>query len=288
MEQKIKILVLGITGMLGNAVFRFLSEVVDYKVAGTVRSSDAQNFYSQNLMGQVFSGVNVENHDDLIAIFDAFQPDIVINCIGLVKQLEAADNPLMAIPINSLLPHRLAKLSELVGARLVHFSTDCVFSGAKGMYKEFDESDARDLYGLSKYLGEVSYSNSITLRTSIIGHELRGARSLVNWFLAQEGYVRGYRRAIFSGLPTVEVARVLRDFVIPNAQLTGLYHLSADPIDKYTLLQLIAKIYKKSIDVIPEDILIIDRSLNSNRFRLATGFSPQSWEQLIGEMYKFK
>ncbi len=288
MEQKLKILILGVTGMLGNAVFRFLSKTSEHKVVGSARSSNAKNFFPQNLTDRVICGVNVENYDSLITLFKFVQPDIVINCIGLVKQIDAADDPLIAIPINSLLPHRLAKLSELTGARLIHFSTDCVFSGMKGMYKESDESDARDLYGRSKYLGEVSYSNSITLRTSIIGHELSGARSLVDWFLSQERYIKGYRRAIFSGLPTVEVARVLRDIVIPNPNLAGIYHLSVDPIDKFTLLQLIARIYKKSIDIIPDDSLIIDRSLDSNRFRLVTDFSPKPWEQLITEMNKFK
>ena len=287
MEKKIKILVLGVTGMLGNAVFRLFSEDSNYEVTGSARSTNICKFFPQDLSKRVICDVNVDNIDDLIALFERSQPDVVINCIGLVKQIVEAEDPLKAIPINSLLPHRLAGLSKLVGARLVHLSTDCIFSGDKGMYTELDESDARDLYGRSKYLGEVSTSNSITLRTSIIGHELSGARSLVDWFLAQEGHVKGYRRDIFSGIPTVEVARVIRDFVIPFPQLTGVYHLSVDPIDKFTLLNLIAKVYRKSINIIPDDSLIINRSLDSNRFRLATGFSPKSWKQLITEMYKF-
>lgn len=287
MEKNIKILVLGVTGMLGNTVFRLFSESSGYEVVGSARSKNVYKFFPQNLAKRVICDVNVDNVDDLIVLFERSKPDIVINCIGLVKQIVEADDPLRAIPINSILPHRLARLCKLVGARLIHLSTDCIFSGDKGMYTEHDESDARDLYGRSKYLGEINSSNSITLRTSIIGHELSGARSLVDWFLAQEGHVKGYRRAIFSGLPTLEVARVIRDFVIPFPQLTGVYHLSVDPIDKFTLLNLIAKIYGKSVVIIPDDNLIIDRSLDSNRFRLATGFSPKSWRQLITEMYEF-
>jgi dTDP-4-dehydrorhamnose reductase len=191
------------------------------------------------------------------------------------------------IPINSILPHRLANLCELAEARLIHISTDCVFSGEKGGYVEKDFSDAKDLYGRSKYLGEVDYPNSITLRTSIIGHELNSSKSLINWFLSQEGSVKGYKNAIFSGLPTNEMAKVIRDYVIPNPSLKGLYQVSADPISKFDLLQLVSDVYGKIIQIIPDDLVKIDRSLNSEKFCKATGFKPKPWPQLIKEMYEF-
>jgi dTDP-4-dehydrorhamnose reductase len=186
-----------------------------------------------------------------------------------------------------MLPHRLARVCGLVGARLVHVSTDCVFSGAKGGYIEADFADADDLYGRSKYLGEVDYPHAVTLRTSIIGHELDGARSLLCWFLAQGSSVRGFTRAVFSGLPTVELARVIRDYVLPAPALRGLYHVSSAPINKYELLGLIAKTYGKSIDITPQDEPVIDRSLDSTRFRAATGYSPPPWPDLIEQMRAF-
>ena len=189
--------------------------------------------------------------------------------------------------INALLPHRLARLCEVTGARLVHMGTDCVFSGAKGMYTEADASDAKDLYGRSKYLGEVDYPHAITLRTSIIGHELNGSRSLVGWFLAQEGSVKGFKRAIFSGLPTVEIARLIRDYVIPYPDLHGLYHVSAEPINKFDLLTLVANHYGKSIDILRDETFVIDRSLDSTRFRAVTGFHPAPWDELIRVMHNF-
>jgi dTDP-4-dehydrorhamnose reductase len=204
-----------------------------------------------------------------------------------VKQLAEADDPLTALPINSMLPHRLARLCELAGARLVHISTDCVFSGAKGMYVESDFPDADDLYGRSKYLGEVDYPHAVTLRTSIIGHELDGARSLLCWFLAQGGPVRGFTKAVFSGLPTVELARVVRDFVLPHPELHGLYHVSAAPINKYDLLKLVAQAYGKDIEITPHDQLVIDRSLDSTRFKAATGYAPPSWPELVRTMHAF-
>jgi dTDP-4-dehydrorhamnose reductase len=240
-----------------------------------------------DLHPNVITGVDVENFDSLTRLLASVHPDVVINCIGLVKQLAVADDPLAAIPINSLLSHRLARLCEMAGARLVHMSTDCVFSGAKGMYTEVDASDAKDLYGRSKYLGEVDYPHAITLRTSIIGHELDGARSLVGWFLAQEGSVKGFNRAIFSGLPTVEIARIIRDYVIPYPELHGLHHVSAEPINKYDLLRLVAQVYGKTIEIIPDDNFTIDRSLDSTQFRELTGYTPPTWVELVRTMYQF-
>ena len=287
LKQKKNILVLGAAGMLGNAIMRFFSENDDYEIYGSVRSINPSSLFPKHLYNKVIQGIDVENTDDLIKLFNQVRPDVVINCIGIVKQLSAAEDPLKAIPINSLLPHKLAKLCELSGSRFIHMSTDCIFSGKKGAYIESDQSDADDLYGRSKYLGEVDYQNAVTLRTSIIGHEMYGARSLVNWFLSQHGSVNGYVNAIFSGLPTVEVARVICDFVIPNSELVGLYHLSAEPINKFDLLSLISKTYGKDIEIIPNLDVCIDRSLDSTKFRNLTGYEPRSWPELIKYMHSF-
>ena len=282
------ILVLGITGMLGNAVFRVLSEDSSLCVYGTARAERARCNFSSGRSDRLLIGVDAENHDSLVRAFAAVRPEVVVNCIGLVKQLADANDPLLAVPINTLLPHRLAALCQAVGARLVHISTDCVFSGAKGNYEESDFPDAYDLYGRTKLLGEVHYSHAITLRTSIIGHELAGQRSLINWFLAQQNPVRGFTRAVFSGLPTVELARVIRDVVLPQSQMHGLYHVAAKPIDKCALLNLVAQVYGKDIQIVPDDSLVIDRSLDATRFRGETGYEPPEWPTLIQHMHVFK
>jgi dTDP-4-dehydrorhamnose reductase len=286
-NESVKILVLGVTGMLGNAVLRVLTQTPRFLVYGSIRSPSALRLLPNDLRQYVVTGVDVENFDSLARLFAKVQPTVVINCVGLVKQLSEADDPLAAIPINAVLPHRLARLCDMIDARLVHMSTDCVFAGSKGMYKETDLSDAADLYGRSKYLGEVDYPHAITLRTSIIGHELDGARSLVGWFLAQTGSVKGFKRAIFSGLPTVEIARLIRDHVIPHPELHGVYHVSAEPINKFDLLTLIAQAYGKVIDIKADEQLVIDRSLDSTRFRQSTGFVPKSWPELIQTMHEF-
>ncbi len=283
-----KILVLGASGMLGNAVVRVLSEKTDWRVYGTVRSEGAKRWFQKQIAERLLAGVDVENQDNLIRLFAEARPDVVINCIGLVKQLAEADDPLQAVPINTLLPHRLARLCDLAGARLIHMSTDCVFSGEKGGYRESDVSDAKDLYGRSKYLGEVSYPHTVTLRTSIIGHELQSAHGLVGWFLSQQGTCKGYTRAIFSGVPTVVLAEIIRDVVIPRADLHGVYHVAAQPISKYDLLNLVAKVYGKQIEIIPDDKLVLDRSLDAARFREATGYVAPEWEEMIKLMYAYK
>lgn len=283
-----RILVLGASGMLGNAMLRVLAENAGHEVRGTARSATVKKYFTSLLAEKIIFGVDVENADSLLRVFEELRPEVVINCIGLVKQLDEADDPLAALPINSLLPHRLARLCGLVGARLIHVSTDCVFNGARGNYLETDLSDAEDLYGKSKYLGEVSYPHTITLRTSIIGHELGGNHGLVGWFLAQQGRVKGYRKAIFSGLPTVELSRVVRDFVLVQPALCGLYHVAAAPIAKYDLLQLVASAYGKKIKIEPDERVIIDRSLNAARFREATGYVAPPWPELVARMRDFK
>jgi len=280
------ILVLGASGMLGNAIVRNLL-LSNCHVFGTIRSNHKTHLFSESIRKNLLIWDDVFNFDVLNDIFYAVRPDIVINCIGLIKQLNISNDPLQALPINSLLPHKLYKLTNLVGARFIHFSTDCVFSGKRGNYKELDVADASDLYGRSKLLGEVDQPNAITLRTSLIGHELNTSHSLIDWFLSQSTSVSGYTRAIFSGLPTIEVANILRDFVIPKSNLRGIYHVSADSISKYDLLQLVAKEYKKKINIEFDDSLAIDRSLDSTIFRLATGYQPPPWDVLINEMRQF-
>ena len=283
-----KVLVLGASGMLGNAVFRVLSEKADWQVYGTVRAGNSKRFFQSAIAERLLVGVDVEQYDSLIQTFMGACPDVVINCIGLIKQLAESDDPLQAVPINTLLPHRLAKLCKLSGSRLVHMSTDCVFSGDKGGYCESDVSDADDLYGRSKYLGEVDYPHAITLRTSIIGHELQSPHGLVNWFLSQKDSCKGYSKAIFSGVPTVVLAQIIRDIVIPRPDLHGVYHVAAPPVSKYDLLKLIAKVYGKTIEISADDRLVIDRSLNAKRFSEVTGYITPDWEEMIKIMYSYR
>jgi len=282
-----KVLVLGASGMLGNAIFRFFSNSPDHLAFGSTRTSSHNRLFPEETRANLVTLTDAENHDALAALFAEVGPDVVVNCIGLVKQLASANDPLAAIPINSIFPHRVARLCKIARARLVHISTDCVFDGADGNYTESSRPNAYDLYGRSKLLGEVDYDNAITLRTSIIGRELNSTHSLIDWFLAQEGSVRGFTRAIFSGLPTLELARVIRDFVLPNPELRGLYHVSAEAISKYDLLKLVAEIYEKQIRIERDDRLAIDRSLNSSRFRQATGYDPPEWPSLIRAMHDF-
>jgi dTDP-4-dehydrorhamnose reductase len=281
------VLVLGATGMLGSMVMRVLSSSPGVRAIGAARSAQLAAKLPAGTREWVVPTADLGEGAVVEALLASARPDVIVNCVGIVKQLASADDPLVAIPVNALLPHRLAKFARSAGARLVHISTDCVFSGRTGNYREADAPDAEDLYGRSKLLGEVDYPNAVTLRTSIIGHELEGAHGLLEWFLRQEGPVNGFRKAIFSGLPTVELATVIRDCVIPRPELRGVYHVSAQAIDKHALLGLIAAEYGKATAIRAVDTPAIDRSLDSTRFREATGYRPAAWPELIRRMREF-
>lgn len=273
--------------MLGSTLYRVLSVDPSLCVFGTVRDNQAAQRLKPESCDTIISHIHLEGEKGILTAFAHSKPDIVVNCIGIIKQLPTAHDHLESLAINSSLPHRLAKYCSLVGARLVHFSTDCVFSGKKGQYRETDIPDAYDIYGRTKLLGEVDYPHAITLRTSIIGHELATANSLVDWFLRQSGSVKGFSRAVFSGLPTVEIARIVRGLIVHHPDLRGLYHLSVQPINKHDLLNLISQVYEKAIDIVPDNNLVIDRSLNSDRFSAATGFEAKPWPELITDMHNY-
>ena len=280
-----KILVIGITGMLGNAVYKALSRKGEYETWGSLRNPDHMRYFADSERSRLTAGIDVLDQDCLQRLLDRIRPELIVNGVGLVKQLEESNDPLRVLPVNSMFPHRLARLASMIGARMVQLSTDCVFSGRKGSYSECDVSDAEDLYGRSKYIGEVhAMPHVLTLRTSGIGRELGTHRGLLEWFLSQTGSVNGFSRAIYSGLTSLELGNVIKNKVIPRPDMHGLYHVSAAPISKLELLRLIARVYKKKIEIIPDDTLSVDRSLNSERFRREVGYSPPEWPELIEAM----
>jgi dTDP-4-dehydrorhamnose reductase len=289
MENKLtkKILVLGANGMLGNAVMRYFAGINTVNVTGTIRSPDALVYFPTHITRLMKTGVDLENVDHLFGLYSELKPDVVINCVGMVKQHKDSKNSKDIIYLNAMLPHILSELSSAFNSRLVHISTDCVFLGTKGFYSESDTPDATDLYGRSKLLGEVNNDRDITLRTSLIGHELIGSKSLLSWFLSQKGEIRGYRKAIFSGMPAIELARVINEYILPNYDLCGLYHLSTNAISKFDLLSLVADIYEHKIKIIPDDGVVVDRSMNSALFSSATGYVQRPWSDLVKEMHKY-
>jgi dTDP-4-dehydrorhamnose reductase len=283
-----RILIVGGTGMLGHVLLRHFSTYPEYEVYATTRNLGvlSKSFPPEQIAMFRQDSVDADNFDSVIRALASIQPDIVINCVGLIKQLPIANDPLSAITVNAQLPHRLSLISRTAGARMIHISTDCVFNGVKGNYTENDPSSAEDLYGQTKYLGEVTYPHCVTLRTSIIGHELKGNFGLVDWFLAQEGTARGFTKALYTGFPTMELARVISDYILPNDELSGLYHVSSDPISKYELLKIVAEKYDKRITIEPYDDFVLDRTMDSSRFRSLTGYVPPAWTELVDTMYR--
>ena len=279
-----KVLVLGGNGMLGHKLVQHLSSQFD--VWTTVR----QPFESIRRFGifseeKTLDRVHVDDASILEGVIAELRPDVVINAIGVIKQRPSSRDVITTLTVNSILPHRLCELSRRLGFRLICVSTDCVFSGDKGMYIEADPSDASDLYGRSKSLGEVTDENCLTVRTSIIGRELASNHSMVEWFLSNRGgKVNGYANAIYSGFPTIVFADIIRSLLFEHRQLRGLYHISSDPIDKYSLLVLANQAYGANVTIEPDESFRLDRSLDSSKFRQLTGFQPKPWEEMVEQM----
>lgn len=271
--------------MIGSTMLRVLSLHKDWDVIGVARDAARAERIGGAVSAPCRAGYDLANPDQLARLFCDLRPEVVINCAGLTKHLPGGNDPIPALTMNALLPHRLVALCAVGGARLIHVSTDCVFSGRTGYYREDDPADAQDIYGKTKHLGEVVGARILTLRTSTIGHEMGTRFGLLEWFLAQRE-CKGYRRAIFSGVPTVEFARVVRDYVMMRPTLSGLYHVGAAPIDKDALLRLIADRYGSGTKIVPDDSVAIDRSLNVDRFSAATGYVAPEWPQLIESMYE--
>ncbi|MDH3515180.1 MAG: SDR family oxidoreductase [Gammaproteobacteria bacterium] len=281
-----RILILGGDGMLGHRLFRHLAGRHEVRVT-LRRELKAYLGYGLFSDANAYAEVGMSDMSRLNSVVAGFRPEAVINCVGVVKQRQEAKSAIPSIEINALLPHRLAPLARASGARLVQMSTDCVFSGRRGNYRETDPPDAEDLYGRTKLLGEVVDEPCLTLRTSIIGRELSRKTGLLEWFLAQRGKsVKGYRNAVFSGFTTTEMARIIERMLTSHPHASGLYHVSADAISKHDLLCRINAALGLNITVIPEDEPHCDRSLDSTRFREEFGYHPPSWEAMVSELAK--
>lgn len=279
-----KILILGATGMLGHKLMQVLSKRFD--TIGTVRG-DALRYKRHPILGDMplLGDVQAENFDSVIKAVALARPDIIINCIGIIKQHPDAKDPPKSIAINALFPHRLSILCQASDARLIHISTDCVFSGKRGNYLEEDTPDPEDLYGLTKLLGEVTYPGCLTIRTSMIGRELKGRFGLIEWFLSQKNKsVNGFSHAIYSGFTTQVLADLIGNIIKEHPEFSGLWHISSDPISKYDLLNIVNRKLRLEISIRTDEDFRSDRSLNSAKFRDATGFRPPSWEEMVEQM----
>ncbi|MHB8058193.1 MAG: dTDP-4-dehydrorhamnose reductase family protein [Desulfuromonadaceae bacterium] len=278
-----RILILGGDGMLGHQLLKYLQPRHQVKV--TLRQ-DFGTYATYGLFSNknTYDAIDIRSLERLVEVMADFRPEAVINAVGIVKQRPDAKESIPSLEINALLPHRLALLCKGIGARLIHLSTDCVFSGKKGEYMENDPSDAEDLYGKTKYLGEVHEANSLTLRTSIIGRELSRHTSLLDWFLSQTGTVMGFTKAIYTGFTTQEMSRIIEKMLLEYPKASGVYQVSSDPINKYELLLLIREKLGLSIEIVPDDVFCCDRSLDSTRFRTDFNYTPPSWPVMIEEL----
>ena len=276
-----RVLILGASGMLGHKLWQTFSGELD-TYAGVRQSCQAYARYGLFNPDRLVEYLNIQDFDTCIRAFGRVKPDVVINCIGIIKQVSSVTPAVDFIRVNSLFPHQLAELCAISGVRLIQFSTDCVFSGRQGMYTEEDIPDPIDIYGRSKLLGEVSGEYCLTIRTSMLGRELERSISLLEWFLNQpDQRIKGYTRAIFNGLTTCALAKVVLQVVTQWPDLTGLYHVSAQAVSKYDLLMQIREAFQIKTLIEPFDEFQVDRSLDSSRFRRQTGIVIPGWDEMI-------
>ncbi len=278
-----RVLILGGDGMMGHQLYRFLR--TGHEVRVTLRRNEG-DYARFNLFepAEACYGIEVTTPEPLKRIMGAFRPQAVVNCVGIVKQRATAKEAIPSITINALLPHQLALLCEEHSARLLHLSTDCVFSGRQGNYRENDFPDADDLYGRTKLLGEVTEPHCLTLRTSIIGWELSRKKSLLEWLVAQSGKIKGFTKAIYSGFSTMEMARLIERLLVDFPAASGMYHVSSEPISKYDLLVRMNERLGLGLTIEPEEEFFCDRSLDSARFREEFAYRPPAWETMIKEL----
>ncbi|MGA2938018.1 MAG: SDR family oxidoreductase [Syntrophobacteraceae bacterium] len=278
-----RILILGGDGMLGHQLLTGLRSRHEVKVT-LRRDISAYSHYGLFNRENTYDGIDVRSLERLLEVMADFRPQAVINAVGIVKQRPTAKDSISSLEINALLPHRLAVLCKGICARLVHLSTDCIFSGKEGHYQESDPSDAEDLYGKTKFLGETQDNHCLTLRTSIIGRELSRKKSLLEWFLSQTGMVKGFTKAIYTGFTTLEMTRIIENMLVHHPAASGVYQVSSDPINKYELLLLFREKLDLKIEIVPDDSFCCDRSLDSTRFRQEFAYTPPTWEAMIEEL----
>lgn len=279
-----RLVILGGTGMLGHTLWGRLAQcfpdtyttirkgIEDYRDTGLLRSD------------RVIDHIDVMDLRMLEGALRVIKPDVILNCIGITKRREELQNPIPSIIVNAMFPHKLAKLAADVNAKVIHFSTDCVFDGKTGCYSDDDPANATDLYGRTKALGEVTGNNVLTLRSSFIGKELQEGTELLEWFLSQTDVVRGFKNAIYTGLTTLELCRVVEKLLVDYPDATGLYNVSSEPISKFNLLQLIGETMHRNVKVMPDESFYCDRSLNSERFRRDFDYTPPAWKDMVEEL----
>lgn len=279
-----RVLILGGDGMLGHRLLLHLRDNHETKVT-LRRELAAYEPYGLFTPENSYAGVEARDADRLLEVMAGFRPEAVVNAVGIVKQRASAKEAIPSLEINSLQPHRLSLVCRAAGARLVHMSTDCVFSGRKGNYTEKDVPDPLDLYGRTKLLGEVSEPECITLRTSIIGLELSRKTGLIEWFLSETGEIRGFTKAIYTGLTTAEMSRVIEHVLVEHQALSGVWQVASEPISKHDLLVRFSEaLGRDDVSIVADDGVRVDRSLSAVAFEEATGYHAPSWSEMLEEL----
>ena len=282
-----KVMILGGAGMLGHQVYlKLKTEFGATNVAITLRKTK-QHYDKFGIFKEAvaFDELDVLNFPQVEVALNKFKPDYIINCIGLTLRKKELGDVEKCIQVNSMLPHRLAKWGELNNSRVIHFSTDCVFDGKKGNYTEKDIPTADDLYGQSKFLSEIIYPNSLTIRLSVVGRELEGKTEFIEWFLSHKGKsVNGFAGVNYSGLSTNVVAKELIRIIKNYPKISGTYQMASEPMNKFDILKIVNEIYQTKTEIKESADYKNDKTLNCDLYTQLTGFKKPSWKSMIAEM----
>ena len=281
-----RILILGGTGMLGHKLWEYFSGRFPdtfTTIRQSLNSCEAGGLFNSS---RVIDSVDASDFLELTGVIKCVRPDFILNCIGVTKRREEASEAIHAIILNALLPHKLVEWGKNNSAKVINFSTDCVFDGEQGNYTEENSTNATDLYGKTKALGEIQGNNALTLRSSFIGTELGAGTELLEWFLSQTETVHGFKNAIYSGFTTLELSRIIEGIVVHHPGANGVYNISSDPISKFDLLMLIRNEMHLNVDVIPDETFQCNRSLDSTKFRKEFNYTPPTWKAMIAELSK--
>ncbi len=270
--------------MLGHMLVRVLSE--HHQVIGTTSSQYDTKSPLAHILDKTnwIDQVDVRNWQTVENAINHAKPNVLINCVGVIKQKMESGNIMDAILINSLIPHQLAATCEKLDIRFIHFSTDCVFEGTPGIKHLTDTPNATDLYGTTKRLGEVNYAPAITLRTGFVGRQLSGSEGLFEWVLSQKGKtVSGYQNAIYSGLTTMALSRVIQQVIEMQPTLSGLYQVASNRIDKYNLITKLNELLQLNLSITQDTDFKCDRSMDGMEFTNLTNIHIPSWEEMLTE-----
>jgi len=283
----LKILILGAGGMLGHKLYQTLSKTYDDVIP--VFRKNKEHYHKFNLYKpeKMIGNTDVTDQSKLLAVLNSVKPDIICNCIGKTTRKINSEDSQSVIYLNSFLPHFISKWSSENNSYFIHFSTDCVFSGKNGPYKPNDFRDSRDLYGLSKILGETNSKYGLTIRTSIVGREIENQTEFFEWiFSSKNKSVSGYKNVFYSGVTTNYLSEVVAQLITKDSKSHGLLQVASPPISKLNLIKKVNSLFGLGMKINTDASKVSNKILSPVKFTITSGIKTQTWDEMLNTLKK--